>query len=133
MEREEDGPPNTLSASNGLFTLLTVRDPPFEEALDWLQLSYNEDQAGAYVEPASTFLAQSAIEEGGKLFPWILSHLRRLYTEVYGPAFSLGQAPERREFILKEETKVLSISNSILNSSSKLGACAGRLKNLALA
>ena len=55
----EYGPLNILSTSKGLFTILTVQEPPFEEALDWLQFAYTADRAGAYVAPASTVLNQS--------------------------------------------------------------------------
>ena len=81
-----------------MFPMITDREPPFKEALDWLQFAYTADQAGAYVVPESTFLVQSAVAERGKLFPEFLSHLRRLYTEVYGPKVSMGQAPEHRGF-----------------------------------
>ena len=90
---EEDGPINIFAALKGLFTMLTVREPPFEDALDWLQLAYTD-----YVGPASTILPQSVITKGDELFPACLKHLRRLYPEVYGPGVqplevSLGQAP----------------------------------------
>ena len=52
--------------------------------------------------PAFTVLAQSVVAEGDEPFPEILSHLRRLYPEVYGHAVSLGQAPERRKFMIRE-------------------------------
>ena len=36
LRREAVGPLNVFEASTGLFPLLTGRDPPFGEALDWL-------------------------------------------------------------------------------------------------
>ena len=36
IRRGVDGPLNIFEASKGLFPLLTFREPPFEEALDWL-------------------------------------------------------------------------------------------------
>ena len=100
---DEDGPINSLYAPKGLFPRLTGPDSPFEEALGWLQFVYTADRAGDYVAPVSKVLTHSTVAEGGELFPEILSHLRRLYPEVYGPAVSLCQAPERREFPLQEE------------------------------
>ena len=76
--READGPINVFEASTGLSPLLTGREPPLEEALDWLQFAYTADRASAYVAPASMILAQSAVAEGGELFPALLAHLRRL-------------------------------------------------------
>ena len=96
IQREADGPINIFEASTGLFPLLTGREPPFEEALNWLQFAYTTDRVGAYVAPASTLLAQSMVAEGGEIFPALLAHLRRLYPEVYGPAVSTGWAPDRR-------------------------------------
>ena len=60
------------------------------------------DQVVAYVVPASTVLTHSAVEEGGELFPALLAHLRRLYTEVYSTTMATGWAPERREFHIGE-------------------------------
>ena len=102
MEREAEGPLNVFEVSKGLFPLMTGREPPFEEAFGWLQFTYTVDRAGDYVAPASTVLAQSAEAEGDELFLEFLSHLRRLYNEVYGPAVSLGRAPESKEFLLRE-------------------------------
>ena len=59
-----------------------------------MQFAYTADRAGAYVAPAFTVLAQSAVAEGGDLFPVLLAYLRRLYPEVYGPVVSMGKAPE---------------------------------------
>ena len=61
---EEDGPLNVLSASKGFFPMLTGREPPFEDALDWSKLAYTANREGAYVVTESTVLAQSAILEG---------------------------------------------------------------------
>ena len=84
---------------------------------------------GAYVAPASTVLAQSAVAEGGELFPELLEHLRRCYTEVYGSAVGTFRAPERREIQIGEG-EGLSGGNSSVHISIKLGAYAGRLANL---
>ena len=80
--------------------------------------------------PAYMVLDQSAIAEGGKLFPVIFSHLRILNPEVCGPAFSLGWFSYCREFPIGEEGEGLSGGNYSLNVFSKLGACADRFKNL---
>ena len=114
----------------GLFPLLNVREPPFEEALDWLNFPYTADRAGAYVAPASTVLAQSAVAEGDELFPALLAHLRRLYPEVYGPAVATGWAPERREFQIGEGEGLC--GGTSINSI-KLGIYAGRFTNTNLA
>ena len=39
LRREVVGPINVFEALTGLFPLLTGREPPFEEALDWLQFT----------------------------------------------------------------------------------------------
>ena len=109
--------------------MLTGPEPPFEEALDYLQFVYTADRVGAYVAPASTVLAQSVIAEGDKIFPGILSHLRRMYPEVYGPAVYLGWVPVRREFLIGEDVEVLSSGNLSINSFGKLGTYAGRFDN----
>ena len=131
LERKVGGPLNVLEALNCLFPPITVQDLPFEEALDWLQLTYTADRVGDYVEPASTVLAHSVVVEGGELFSEFLSNLRRLYPEVYGPAVSLGWVPERRKFLLGER-EGLSGSTSV-NSFIKLGAYAGRFNHINLA
>ena len=111
--------------------MLTGQEPPFEADLDWLQFTYTSDRAGAYVVPASTVLVQSALAEGGDLFPALLSHLRRQYPEVYSLGFDAARAHERRGLVLGE-VEVLSGGTSV-NSSIKLVAYAGRLANLNLA
>ena len=80
--------------------------------------------------PSSTVLTQSAVAEGDELFSEILSNIRRLYPEVYGPAVSLGGAPKIREFPTGEGGG-LSGGTSV-TSFSKLGAYAGRFNNLIL-
>ena len=114
-----------------MFIILTGREPPFEEALDWLQFLYTVYRAGAYVSPASTVLAQSAGEEVVELFPAILAHLRRRNPEVYGPAVATGWAPELKDLQIREGG---GLSGGIsVHSSIKLGAYAGRFINLSLA
>ena len=132
LQREADGPLNVFDASTSLFPLLTVREPPFEEALDWLKFAYTADRAGAYVAPASTALAQSAVADGGELFLALLAHFRRRYPEVYGSAVGTCRAPERREIQIGEG-EGLSGGKYSVHSSIKLGAYAGRLANLNLA
>ena len=121
----EDGPLNILSTYKGLFTILTVQEPPFEEALDWLQFAYTVYRAGDSLAHASTVLIHSSIAEGDHVFPEILLHLRRLYPEVYGPVVSLGSSPVLREFPLGEDGEVLSNVNLSVNSFSKLGTYVG--------
>ena len=130
--REMDGPLNIFEALTGLFPLLTGQETPFEEALDWFQLTYTADRAGTYVAPVSTVIAQSAVAEGDELFLALLAHLRRLYTEVYGSAVGTCRAPERREIQI-EEGEGLGSGNSSVHSSIQLIAYAGRLANLNLA
>ena len=96
LQREAYRPLNIFEASKGLFYLLTSREPPFEEDLDWLQFAYTADRAGAYVAPESTVLAQSTVAEVDELFLALLAHLRIIYPEVYGPVVATGRAPERR-------------------------------------
>ena len=52
--------------------------------------------------PASTVIAQSAVAEGGELFPELQAHLRRRYPEVYGSAVATGRAPDLRELQVGE-------------------------------
>ena len=113
-----------------MFPMLNSREHPFEEALDWLQSTYTADWAGAYVAPASTVLAHSAVAEGDKLFPALLAHLVRLYPEVYGPTVPTGTAPEQREFQIGEGE---GLSDGTRVNSIKLGAYAGRFNHLNLA
>ena len=77
---EEDRTLNVLSASKGLLHILTGREPPFEEALYWLQFDYTMDREVDYVAPESMVLSQSVVAEGGELFLALLAHLRRRYT-----------------------------------------------------
>ena len=72
LHREADEPLNIFKASKCLFPLLTGQEPPFEEALDWLQFAYTVERSVAYVAPASMVLAQSTVAEGGELFPALL-------------------------------------------------------------
>ena len=109
-----------------MFPLLTGRELPFKETLDWLQFAYTTDRSGAYVAPASTVLSQSPIAEEGELFLTILQHLRRLYLEVYGPAVSLGRVHACRYFHLGEDGEVLSSSNLHIIRFSELGAYTGK-------
>ena len=132
LRREADRPINVFEALTGLLPLLTGREPPLEESLDWLQFTYTKDRAGAYVAPASTVLVQSAVAEGDELFPALLVHLRRIYLEVYGSAVGTSWAPERREIHIGEG-EGLSGGNSSVHISIKLGAYAGRLADLNLA
>ena len=96
LEIEEDVPLNIYAASIILLSVFNGRYPPFNEDLNWLQLSYTAYRMGDYAVSASTVLSQSAIEEGGELFPVILQRLHRLYTELYHLAVSLGCSPLRR-------------------------------------
>ena len=80
--------------------------------------------------PASTVLSQSAIAEGDELFLEILQHPQRLYPEVYGYAVSLSRAPSVRNHHLGEDGEGLSGGDIIINSFSKLGACAGSFNNI---
>ena len=110
--------------------MLTGQDPPFKEALNWLQFAYTADRVGAYVAPESTVLVQSAIAEGDELFPACQKHLQRLYPEVYIPVVrpaevSLGWAPAHRDLHLGEDVLVLDRVNLSINSFSELGAYAG--------
>ena len=94
-----------------------------------MQFTYTADQAGYYVEPESTVLAQSSIVEGDEIFPAILSHFRRLYPEVHGPVVYLGWAPARREFPLVEDGERPSGGNLSINSFIKLGTYIASINN----
>ena len=79
---------------------------------------------------ASKVPSWSEISERGGLFPEILSHLRRLHPEVYGPAVSLGWRPMCREFSLREDGEGLSCDNLSVESFSKFRYDAGRFENI---
>ena len=124
-------PTNVFEALTGLSPLLTSRETPFGEALEWLQLEYTADQVGAYVAPASTVLSQSAVAEGDELFTALLVHLRRHYPEVYSSAMATGRVPDHREIQIGEG-EGLSGRTSV-HSGIKLSAYAGRFTNISLA
>ena len=77
--------------------------------------------------PVSMVLAQSAITEGGELFPTILLYLWRLYIDVYSPVDLLVWAPAHREFPLGKDGEGLRGGNLSINGFSKLGTYTGRL------
>ena len=131
LRRDAYRPLNIIEALTGLFPLLTGREPPFEEAIDLMQFAYTTDLAGAYVAPASTVLAQSAVAEGGELFLALLAHLRRRYPEVYGSVVATCWEPELREIQIGETGGL--ISGNSVHSSIKIGVDAGRFTNLCLA
>ena len=81
---------------------MTGRVPLYEDAIDWLQCNYPADLMGAYVEPASTVLFQSAVVEGDKLFPDFHWHLWRLYPGDYAPATDDPVAPTGRDPVCRE-------------------------------
>ena len=112
--------------------IATIREPPFEAALDCLQFNYTADRARAYVAPASTVLVPSAVAEGEDLFGALLAHLRRRYPEVYGLGDTLARAPERRETQIRAKEGI-SGGSLIVTSSLNLGAYASRFDNLNLA
>ena len=131
LEWEVDGPLNVLEALKGLLPLITGREPPFEEALDFLQFAYTADREGGFVEPAYTVLAQSEVADGGELFLAFLAHLRRLYPEVCVPVVYMGWSPEYREFSLGKGEGLIGVNS--VNIFIKLGAYTGRFNHLNLA
>ena len=82
--------------------------------------------------PAPMVLTQSAVAEGGELFPELLAHLRRLYPDVYGSAVGTSWVPECRDIQIGEG-EGLSGGNYSVHGTIKLGTYAGRLANLNLA
>ena len=78
--------------------------------------------------PVPTVLTQSVVADGGELFLSILSHLRRLYPELYGTDVFLARAPEHREFSLVEGEGFS--GGTSVTSFSKLGTYVGRFNNL---
>ena len=79
---------NIFEAIQILFLLLSSWAPSFEDTLDWLQFVYADYQAGAYVMPASTVLAQFVVSKVDHLFPDIWSHLLSSYPGAYDPTNS---------------------------------------------
>ena len=57
-----------MKASQTMFSLLTGRVPPFEEALNWLKFTYTVDQMESYMALASTVLVQFVVLEVDPLF-----------------------------------------------------------------
>ena len=74
---------NIAEASCFLFPLLSSWNSPYDEALNWLQFAYMSGRMGAYMPPASTDLAFSALVEGGALFTLALWRLQALYLGSY--------------------------------------------------
>ena len=111
--------------------MITGREPSLDATLDWVQFVYTANRAGAYVAPASTVLAHSAVGEGDKLFPELIVNLRRQYTEVYGLAVDTDWSPEHRELLIREG-EGLSGGPSSVNISIKLGALLGIFANINL-
>ena len=93
LRREADRPINVFEALTGLLPLLTGREPPLEESLDWLQFTYTKDRAGAYVAPASTVLVQSAVMEGDELSLAFYRNLWKIYPRAYANS-TLGPGPD---------------------------------------
>ena len=46
IRSEADKRVNVFEASTGLFPMLTGQEPPFEAAIDWLQIAYTADRGG---------------------------------------------------------------------------------------
>ena len=76
---------NIAEVGHKLFSLLTGKWTPFEEAIGWLKFSYTADYSGAYVAPAYTFLVQSMVSEGDPLFLLIWRHLLWSYPVSCAP------------------------------------------------
>ena len=76
-------------------------------------------------------LSQSAVAEGGELFPALMAHLRRRYPEVYSSAVATYHAPDRREIQIREGGGLS--GGARVHSSIKLGAYAGTFTNISLA
>ena len=74
---------NIAEVSRLLSPLLSGREPPYKEALDWLQFSYSGDKKGDYVTPVNTSLSFLSPAEGGSLFSPALECLRALYPGAY--------------------------------------------------
>ena len=72
-----------MAASQGIFALMTIWNPTFKEALDWLKFAYIENWMGDYVMPASTFIIHSAIMGEGELFTSFYRHLQKIYPGAY--------------------------------------------------
>ena len=64
-----------LATGKVIFPLLSGRLLALEEALDWLQFIFTGERTEDYVSPASTFLVQYVMTEGGIIFAPVLDHL----------------------------------------------------------
>ena len=89
-----------------LFLNMASREPPYKDALNWLQFAYNGDTQGGYRAPAKTaFLFVSPVE-GGALFLPDLERLWILYLGAYahGATSTTPLGPEGGGLELGEST-----------------------------
>ena len=75
--------------------MLASQEPPYEEALDWLQFAFTGDTKGQYVAPSHTTFAFASPLEGGALFLLALERLQTLYPWAYARgAISMSEGAE---------------------------------------
>ena len=77
-----------LDGSAGAFSkelspLLADQEPPYEEALNWLQFAFTGDTKIQYAEPSHNALSFSSPVEGGPLFLPALERLQTFYPRAY--------------------------------------------------
>ena len=58
---------------------MVSREPPYEDALNWLQFAYTRDAQGGYRAPAYTAFLFVLPVEGGAMFLPALERLQTLY------------------------------------------------------
>ena len=78
---------NIYESRKVLFSLLASQAPPYDKALDWIQLSYTGDWKGAYVAPTPTDLVHYVLTDRVTLFSHALHHHQCLYPGAYANTF----------------------------------------------
>ena len=97
---------NVAEFSRQLFPRLASREPPYENALSWLQFAYTRDSKGAYMATAKTdFSFTLSMEVGALLLP-ALECLWTLYPRAYtqGATAPTPPGPEGGEMVIGKRT-----------------------------
>ena len=62
---------------------MTIQEPPYEDAINWLQFAYTGDSKGCYVAPENTDFTFALPVEGEVLLLPALEHPQTLYPGAY--------------------------------------------------
>ena len=72
-----------LEFSRQLLYRLVIQEPPYEDALKFLQFAYMGDSKGTCMAPSNTAFSLISLVEGEALFLPALERLWTLYTGAY--------------------------------------------------